>query len=273
MDLQGNGQQCTRQYPIGVAYATGGLMSGGEGIICGGGHPPTDVCYLIPSMEKITMKKKRVAAASLVFNGRLLVAGGVDGNDLKSTEWVSATAPHTEEAEDMPIGLYYHSMEFISLQGQPYAMVIGGSPSPGQASSKTFLGNLNGAQIQWTEGPPLMTERYKHASALLQHQETTFIVVACGWGGDRSVEILKLTSTPSEWKAGPRLPSKPNYKASMVSLGNKVILLGGRSVSGYEKDIYQLTSPNEEWQKLPQTLKKARRAFVAFPIPQNWTYC
>ena len=69
-------------------------MPGGEGIICGGGHPRTDVCHLIPSMEKITMKKKRGGAASLVFNGRLLVAGGLDENHdiLKSTEWISATA-------------------------------------------------------------------------------------------------------------------------------------------------------------------------------------
>ncbi len=105
--------------------------------------------------------------------------------------------------------IYGHSMELISLQGQPTAMVIGGSTlalSHSGASSKTFLGNLNGAQIQWTEGPPLMTARSAHASALLQHQETTYIVVAGGdgqgLGYTDSVEILKITSTPSEWTAG-----------------------------------------------------------------------
>ena len=134
VDLQGNGQQCTQQYPIAVSGATGGLMPGGEGIICGGSYPPvTDVCHLIPSMEKITMKKKRLGAASLVFNGRLLVAGGYDENydKLKSTEWVSATAPHTEDAGDMPVGLSDHSMELVRLQGQPYAMAIGGGSSFG----------------------------------------------------------------------------------------------------------------------------------------------
>ena len=109
----------------------------------------------------------------------------------------------------MPIQLAGHSMELISLQGQPYAMVIGGTGNlhRSSTSSETFLGNLNGAQIQWTEGPPLMIARYNHASALLQHQETTYIVVAGGGEIDDrleldSVEIWKVTSTPSEWTAG-----------------------------------------------------------------------
>ena len=58
----------------------------------------------------------------------------------------------------------------------------------------------------------------------------------------------------------------------MVSLGTKVVLLGGE-VTGFNvlKDIYELTSPNVEWQNLTQTLLYARAKFVAFPIPDNPT--
>ena len=73
--------------------------------------------------------------------------------------------------------------------------------------------------------------------------------------------------------SGPRLP-KAIIKAAMVSLGKKVILLGGYPgyASDYPKDIYELSSPNGDWLKLPQTLKKARGNFVAFTIPNNWKY-
>ena len=39
VDLQGNGQQCTQQYPFAVDRATGGLIAREEGIICGGTYP------------------------------------------------------------------------------------------------------------------------------------------------------------------------------------------------------------------------------------------
>ena len=173
-------------------------MPGAQGLICGG-YPATDACYWLPSLKKIRMKKKRYLAASLVFNSRLLVTGGYDGNGyLKSTEWVSATLPHLEDTE-LPITLYGHSMELINIEGQPTAIVIGGRSSSGP-TSRTFLGNLNGAQIQWTDGPTLKTGRRYHASALLQLQDTTYIVVSGGRGGGRSVELMEVTSSQSEWK-------------------------------------------------------------------------
>ena len=77
---------------------------------------------------------------------------------------------------------------------------MGEGKAPGAAHSRISVSD---------QGPPLMTARSHHASALLQHQETTYIVVAGGWGdvgrgyGNLdSVEIWKVTSAPSEWKAG-----------------------------------------------------------------------
>ena len=82
LDLATTSQQCTLEFPIPLSQATGGLMPGiDQGLICGGGdpNPVTDSCHLLPSMEKIRMKKKRQAAASLVFKSRLLIAGGYNG--------------------------------------------------------------------------------------------------------------------------------------------------------------------------------------------------
>ena len=146
----------------------------------------------------------------------------------------------------------------------------------------------------------MQTGRFGHASALLQRQGTTFIVVAggtqriaSGRGDDYldSVELMEVTSTTSElkWKAGkllflcsfvleihvilfsgPRLPKAING-AAMVSLGTKVILLGGyASGEGSQRKIYELSGPMG-WQELPQTLQKPRANFVAFAIPTNWT--
>ena len=58
----------------------------------------------------------------------------------------------------------------------------------------------------------------------------------------------------------------------MVSLGTKVILLGGEEMRP-QKDIYQLSSPIGVWEELPQKLLNPRSNFVAFTIPANWTHC
>ena len=61
----------------------------------------------------------------------------------------------------------------------------------------------------------------------------------------------------------------------MVSLGAKLILLGGNDGGDLDelKDIYELSSPNGKWQRLPQSLQIPRGNFVAFTIPKNWTLC
>ena len=76
LDLETNtGKRCPN-YALKVSAATGGLI-GSSPLICGG-EPTTDACYIIGQQETVavTMTTPRDHAASIVFNGRLFIAGG-----------------------------------------------------------------------------------------------------------------------------------------------------------------------------------------------------
>ena len=199
LDLETNtGKRCTN-YPLKDGYATGGLI-GSSPLICGGWSPRTDACYIIGKQETVavTMTTPRIEAASIVFNGRLFIAGGLGGSGrLKSTEWISPEEGATP-AGALPISLYGHSMELIKTTTTKLILIIGGVSSG--ASAKTFYGNPLDSPINWTEGPQLMQARSRHASATMN--EGTSVIVSGGWNSGsilRSVEILSIRGSPQDW--------------------------------------------------------------------------
>ena len=84
--------QCSNwiDYPIQVAYATGGLL-GSNAVVCGG-YPAFDECYKMSSKQTIKfgqMNTKRSDAASVAINSNALwVTGGMLEFIVSSTEFV-----------------------------------------------------------------------------------------------------------------------------------------------------------------------------------------
>ena len=70
---------------------------------------------------------------------------------------------------------------------------------------------------------------------------------------------------------GKPLP-KPLSALSMVSLGNKIIAIGGTDGSKYSQSLFELTCESEftcEWTEMTQTLAIGRSSFVALPFDDN----
>ena len=202
IDLETNtGKRCPK-YPLKVSGATGGLI-GSSPLICGGedaSYDTRDACYIIGQQETgaVTMTTPRWLAASIVFNGRLFIAGGYNGGSGRSTtEWISLEEGSTP-AGALPISLYGHSMELIQSTTSKLVLIIGGESS-GDASAKTFYGNPLDSPINWTDGPDLMQARYDHASAIMNEGTSTSVIVSGGWQGLSSVEILSITGSPQDW--------------------------------------------------------------------------
>ena len=59
----------------------------------------------------------------------------------------------------------------------------------------------------------------------------------------------------------------------MVSLGNKIVVIGGNFPEPVSQIIYELQCLTCPWEKMEQSLQYARRSFVAIPIPDNLTDC
>ena len=60
---------------------------------------------------------------------------------------------------------------------------------------------------------------------------------------------------------------------AMVSLGSKIVLLGGGDSLDSLDEIYEIDCVLCDWNLLPISMTYARRYFVALAIPDNYTTC
>ena len=215
VELSGNAKVCQNQdFPIQVWAATGGVIEENKVLICGGyssdSSSATDECYVLGNKVNVPVKmsEKRRYAASIAFNGRLYVAGGLNENNarLQSTEWIDVHEGATTGG-DLPMPLSGHSMEVVQTLPSLTVMLIGGYSD--DFSSKTYLGNPENPIIEWKEGPDLMTPRSFHASSIINEEEGRFIIVTggqtTGFTLTNTVEFLELTSSSPEnwtWRPG-----------------------------------------------------------------------
>ena len=68
----------------------------------------------------------------------------------------------------------------------------------------------------------------------------------------------------------------PLYSMSVVSLGDRVIAMGGTDGSKYSDRIFELTCKTEydcTWKQMKQKLNIARSNFVAMPIYDELVSC
>lgn len=195
---------------------------------------------------------------------------------MTSTEWINPETLSSSTGSNMKIALYVHSMEIIQTNQINVAMLIGGISDSTSYSDKTYYGIVED-QIDWQEGPTLGLGRRSHASAIIMNGDRRFLIVAGGWtanGISNNVEIMEITSSPPEqWRftQGKNLLKALAYH-QMVSLGTKVVLIGGHDGDDFQSNIYELTCPTCEWTEIEeQKLQEPRSRFVAFPIPSNWS--
>ena len=111
---------------------------------------------------------------------------------------------------------------------------------------------------------------------------TTEKVVVVSGGKDNtstalsSVELLFLNdyeTSKQSWTLGPNLPYL-SYAATMIEFQDGVILVGGTGESDVDgSHLYKLSSPNEPWTEMKQTLTEPRSSAVSFLIPDEIANC
>ena len=207
-------------FPIGVIYATGGLL-GTSPIICGGYSysiaGPTDECYIINStkVELVgKMSTKRASAASVTINDKSLwIIGGTDGSDnfLSSSEFVNVGGAIIPGPE-LQNPLAAHAM--INVK-KDLTMVIGGfSPDIGEVA-QTFY--YNHANKVWSNGPNMNQKRQNHAVGIVTDEVTKEKHVIVTGGTYYYNGLIHLKSTEflldATWVIGENIHSeKLHYK-------------------------------------------------------------
>ena len=148
------------------------------------------------------MTSRRSGAAGIVHANTFIIFGGYDRT---GSGYLSSTEIVTEEGQvtpgpEMPVAVYYHSI--ASLDEKTW-ILTGGITSTTSSTDETWF--FDPVSQEFQQGPPLITGRWRHASATLQDQDTKENIVAVVGGysfgnGDvlDSTEFLR----NGEWSPG-----------------------------------------------------------------------
>jgi hypothetical protein len=193
------------------------------------------------------MKSKRWAAASVELDGKLFVTGGHNGQDLKSTEYISIEGD-VAPGPDLPSPRDSHCM--IKLPSGN-VMVTGGNPSKKEVlmfdqTTNTFEKNSTS----------LSTERLGHGCAvfLSPHHGGRPVAMAAGGEYQATAEIWDYTEPNSVWTPGKISRFFFDFFISPLLKGRKilndfllVILVDSPIPTNYTTDFYgarAITSPS-----------------------------
>jgi hypothetical protein len=206
IDLEDASNICQNleDYPIGVYSAVGGLFNQGDPLVCGGGFPATNVCYVVNQPgQSSEMLEERVYSASLTLNSsHLWITGGTGYNGnvlLQTSEFVSIGQPSVK-GPDLPYAVYRHCLVEVNSST---ALLCGGYN--GGILNECHYMDLE--DHSWSQGPPMMTKRQQHSCGIFKsaaHQGRNVVIAAGGWWWDDdyldSVEFLD--STTNTWNDG-----------------------------------------------------------------------
>jgi hypothetical protein len=273
-----------QNFPAKVFLAIGGLGFKGNPIICGGDQNGADSnkCYSLENnawVSSANMHSVRLwAAAAQLQDGIFLVTGGYNGYD-GSFSYFNSSEMLTEEGWEsnipsLPVTIYGHCMVTVN---STTVMAIGGRQN-GFFSGKTFYYTFG--EESWTEGPQLKNKRRDHSCGTIRRNKESqemSIIVAGGIDGGisrlSSVEILDEGS--NEWQTGPKLPFGIFGFQMVEDQNGGVVLIGGRSSSGYLDTLYQLPHGGQDalWAQMEQKMKTGRTEHTAFLVTDSSVDC
>ena len=189
------------KYPLEARFIAGGLLDKTP-VVCGGylylngKRSSSKQCFMYDHDAHLWklhayLHTGRYFHAALVVGDKLWITGGEGGGDLRSTEYVFANKS-VIKGPYLPWSRSRHCMADL-LDGR--YMFIGGY-------SKT-VDIYDSSQSSFTRGPNLLSERTNSACTVFRspmHGNRPIVIVAGGYSGERSVEVLDYTNKAAKWE-------------------------------------------------------------------------
>ena len=173
-------------------------------VVCGGYYSSTskEKCYKFTRsgwQEFASMKKKRYAAAGVVFQNKFHVFGGWDGSVRLQTSELISIDGGVEYGPELPTAVDFHAITSIN---STVSMLSGGWTNANQYSPLTWY--FNHETGAFSSGPSLLEDRYDHGSATCVDRVTKakIPIVTGGRGsGDVYLDSTELLIN-EQWQSG-----------------------------------------------------------------------
>jgi len=171
--------------------------------------------------EMSFMMSKRSYLATVIFDGKIIALGGMDGTSTLNT--VEMYDPSTNMWTEMPsMNQRRRTFSATILEGKLFA--VGGSDGQNVLSSVEYYCSIEGA---WIESSPLATPRCSTTAVTMEDK----ILVLGGYDGTewlKSVECFQLGISRAVWLQVPDMLHKRVGCSSFV-LEGKLMVTGGES--------------------------------------------
>jgi hypothetical protein len=201
LDDSSNHCQVLEDYPIEVLGAVGGLLNQVDPLVCGGGYPYTNVCYVVNQPgQSSEMLEERAYSASLTLNStHLWITGGTNLNGpLQTSEFVSI-GQTSVKGPDLPNAVSRHCLVRVNSST---ALLCGGRNNGGILNECHYMDLRDHS---WSQGPSMMTIRGGHSCGIFKsaaHQGRNVVIAAGGYNGGSLDSVEILDPTTNTWNEG-----------------------------------------------------------------------
>ena len=221
---------------VGRSSHTATLLANGK-VLAVGGNANTFNAFSIKNVESYNPATNAWApvsslttgrsfhTATLLNNGKLLVAGGIgNGNTLSSAELYDPTSNTWNASGNLGIARYSHTA--ITLANGK-VLVVGGTSGNNNYLSSVEL--YDPATNTWSAAASLNAARGGHAAALLRNGK---VLVTGGYNGTTLASAELYDVSTNTWITGASLATARSGHTATLLLNGKVLIAGGMVGNG-----------------------------------------
>ena len=234
---------------------------------------PLFIALIIPAdaadwreLKPETFPTKRHEAAFLELDSKFYLLGG---RGVKPLECYDPATNRWEKKAATPIEL--HHFQAVAFKGEIY---VGGAftgPYPNETPVPTFY-IYNPATNQWRKGAVIPEARRRGAAGLVIHNDQFYLIcgIVHGHQGDFVPWLDRFDPISGKWTALPDAPHPRDHYQAVVQDG-QIVAAGGRTSSGWTKQVFELTVPAVDvfdiqagtWKTLDKPIPTARAGCFA----------
>lgn len=276
VDLSGQDLNCQfngGSLNVNVDYGAVGAFVDGRIIVCGGYfvNERKSGCSLFDEaagnwIEGPSMSQPRIDADSVQFNpDSWWITGGYDNLMLNSSDSFSPSSSSFAPYDNLPEGLYDHSMAAIN---STHAVMVGGYTP----SDKVYL--FNSLDGSWTSDAfptlPFAMSQTHIGIVTSSIDGSKSIVIAGGVGLDDTL-VHELSDMALPWRPAGNLPNKL-YLGETVPFGDTFMIVGGYSDGGVDT-LLEFDLILDTWTVRTERLSQGKFQSAAFFVPDSFVQC